>query len=306
MRPFEQGEVLTAERLNELVTGATAADEPRAVAGVPRRYMQPPLASFNTDELFACSGEVLPDGPGLIRSIGYSVEDEPYISRGGIVLPMAHDVQFGDDEAVPAAVGVVYTINVDHGLTRPEIRRGQVRLPLAESGCDGSVAGMVSGVAVDAEASEPYICDGVIYLTASGGGGGGDDDCCGGCTCVLAQYNNEAAVDVAGLIASVEADDEAEEMSIVDGAMRLPMADDTLDCGARAGLMASVGQYTEALPTDGCDGWVQAMYLPMQSANGGSQIVSYKQLFRICNGVLQVSAQRCLHPDGNWEEYFSL
>lgn len=123
---------------------------------------------------------------------------------------------------------------------------------------------------------------------------------------MLAQYNNEASADVAGLIASIEADEESEEPSIVDGAIKLPMADETLDCGARAGLMSSTGQFADELPTDGCDGWVQSLYLPMQSANGGSQIVSYRQLVRICNGQLQVSAQRCLHPDGNWEPYFNL
>lgn len=275
-------------------------------AGLPGRVgsRKYGLANFNLDTANSCDGSAWPENEGLIRSVGYSEEDEPYICQGDIALPMAHYVPGAGDET-PAATGVLHSVLVEGGITAPDIQRGQMRLPLADSACDGAVAGLLRAVEVDEDASAPYISQGTLYLLP-GGGGGGDDDCCGGCTCVLAQYNNTAAADVAGLIASVAADDAATGCSIVDGAITLPMADDTLDCDARAGLMKSTGQYSETLPTDGCDGWVQSLYLPMQSANGGAQIVSYRQLVRICNGQLQISAQRCLHPDGSWEVYFSL
>lgn len=278
----------------------TAEPEPRIVEGELYIPLAHHVNSYTKDD------DSIEQVSGGVRAVYCTHQlHEPQIARGDIHIPYAMSSWEDDCEGfcsgISSTAGVVYAVQFDG--TAPRIDDGIIGIPLADStACGGAVTGVIAGVAMDST-SGAYISGGVLHLPS---GGGGDDDCCGGCTCVLAQYNNEASADVAGLIASVEADEEAEEMSIADGAIKLPMADESLECEARAGLMKNTGQFSESLPTDGCDGWVQSLYLPMQSANGGSQIVSYRQLVRICNGQLQVSAQRCLHPDGNWEAYFNL
>lgn len=155
-------------------------------------------------------------------------------------------------------------------------------------------AGVVRGIMTSADVTEPQINDGVIELPAAGG-----------CDCAPAEYNPTAGTSTLGLVRSVQVDTAATAGYISNGNVFLPQAHQT-EGAFVLGVLGKVEQYhaSSELPEPGVNGWIQTLWLPMQSANGGSQIVSYRQLMRIYHGALQVSMQWCLHPGGDWEEQF--
>lgn len=254
-----------------------------------RRYR---LANFNLGQVNEQGHDVF-SNEGMVRAVGFSVEDEPYIREGEVVLPVAHYVP-GSAEDEPAATGALASVVVEGGITAPDIQRGQMRLPLADSTeCGGAVAGLIQAVQLDDDATSPYIEQGVLHLTEAGG-----------CSCVPAEYDPLECVSTLGLVRSIQVDASATVGKITDGNIFLPLAGQTSSSWVN-GVVGYVSQFS-GVPEPGVDGWVQTLYLPMQSANGGAQIVSYRQLMRFFQGALQVSAQRCLHPEGNWEEYFNV
>lgn len=189
MKSFEKGEVLKADRLNELLaaTAGTADTAGRTVPPRPGIKAQPGLARFNMQVEDSCTGEVstLPDYAGLIKAAEYAAQDAPSINRGRIILPLAHDYSPAEDSSVPAkqATGGICSINVGSNLKRPLINRGDIQLPLAHSDwgeAEGAKAtpGLLYAVEVHDECvgavSAPYIEQGVLHLFATGGGGGGD------------------------------------------------------------------------------------------------------------------------------------
>ena len=193
MKSFEKGEVLTADRLNELLaaTAGTADTAGRTVPPRPGIKAQPGLARFNMQAEDACAGEVgmLPDYAGMVKAVGYEALDAPRINRGKIQLPLAHDFDTADDSSLPPeqATGGICSINVPENLKRAQINRGDILLPLAHSDwgeAEGAMCtpGLVYAVQMDAEGDDecsgtvgglPYIDQGVIHLPAGGGGGGG-------------------------------------------------------------------------------------------------------------------------------------
>lgn len=185
MKSFKKGEILTADRLNELITSATDASAApgRSVAPRPGIHVQPGLARFNMQVEDSCTGQVspLPDYAGLLKSVAYDSLDAPVINRGNLVLPLAHDYS-PSDSSLPdeSATGGVASINVVEDLKRPQINRGDIRLPLAQSTwpqtAEGAMytPGLVYGVQYDnADACEgavlPRIDQGIIHLPAGDG-----------------------------------------------------------------------------------------------------------------------------------------
>lgn len=203
-------------------------------------------ANFNLSQFDdACTGAAsTPDKPGLIASVSYSGgQDAPYIDSGNLVLPLAHDYS-PSDSSLPdeSATGGVASINVVEDLKRPQINRGDIRLPLAQSdwGDDAEGAmytpGLVYGVQYDnADACEgavlPRIDQGIIHLPSSQEGGSG-------CACELAQYD-ECGAQV-GLIQSVEFVGYMTRPKIVDGAIQLPLATTNGACPGVCGGVQSV------------------------------------------------------------------
>lgn len=192
MKSFKKGEILTADRLNELITSATApsAAPGRSVAPRPGIHAQPGLARFNVQVEDSCTGEVstLPDYAGLLKSVVYGSLDAPRIDRGSIILPLAHDYS-PEDSSLPdeTAAGGMRGVQVTAGLQRPMINRGLLGLPLAQSSwpqtAEGAMytPGLVYGVQYDPvdDACEgsvlPRIDQGIIHLPAPTSGGGGGD-----------------------------------------------------------------------------------------------------------------------------------
>lgn len=224
-----------------------------------RRYK---LANFNLDQVNEQGHDVY-SNEGLVQSVGFSVADEPYISEGEIVLPMAHYFQPEGSETecnggVQNAVGAVSSIGVFSGLKRPDIVRGNIGLPLADSTeCGGAVAGLISAVEVDSEATKPFISAGVLHLTAGGG-----DECCGGCTCVPAEYV-PGSHSTLGLISSIDPTEDITAADIVNGAIRLPLADSTVCGGAVAGLISAV-----AVDADATSPYIAAGVLHLAGGGG--------------------------------------
>lgn len=60
----------------------------------------------------------------------------------------------------------------------------------------------------------------------------------------------------------------------------------------------TVTRNDEYVPEPDVDGWVMTLYQPMLSWNGGSDIVSFRQLMRIKDNVLEVSWQYQQVEDG--------
>lgn len=199
------------------------------------------LATLAADE---CSGTAArPDSPGMLATVAYAATDAPYIDSGNLVLPLAHDYS-PSDSSLPdeSATGGVASINVVEDLKRPQINRGDIRLPLAQSdwGDDAEGAmytpGLVYGVQYDnADACEgsvlPRIDQGIIHLPSSQEGGSG-------CACELAQYD-ECGAQV-GLIQSVEFVGYMTRPKIVDGAIQLPLATTNGACPGVCGGVQSV------------------------------------------------------------------
>lgn len=186
MKSFEKGEVLTADRLNELITSATDASAApgRSVAPRPGIHAQPGLARFNMQVEDSCTGQAspLPDYAGLLKSVVYGSLDAPRIDRGNMILPLAHDYS-PEDSSLPdeSATGGIASINVVEELKRAQINRGDIQLPLAQSSwsqtAEGAMytPGLVYGVQYDNadDACEgavlPRIDQGIIHLPAGDG-----------------------------------------------------------------------------------------------------------------------------------------
>ncbi len=237
MKSFEKGEVLTADRLNELLaaTAGTADTAGRTVPPRPGIHAQPGLARFNMQVEDSCTGEVstLPDYAGLLKSVVYDSLDAPVINRGNIILPLAHDYS-PEDSSLPdeSATGGVASINVVEGLKRAQINRGDIQLPLAQSAwpqtAEGAMytPGLVYGVQYDPidDACEgsvlPRIDQGIIHLPAPTSGGD-DDACTGSCSCPLAQATTSSTVP--GLMTGLEVGS-SYWPEIEDGVAYLPLA----------------------------------------------------------------------------------
>lgn len=232
MKSFEKGEVLTADRLNELLaaTAGTADMAGRTVPPRPGIHAQPGLARFNMQVEDSCTGEVstLPDYAGLLKSVVYDSLDAPVINRGNIILPLAHDYS-PEDSSLPdeAATGGMRGVQVTAGLQRPMINRGLLGLPLAQSSwgdAEGAMytPGLVYGVQYDpvddacAGSVLPRIDQGIIHLPAPTSGGD-DDACTGSCSCPLAQTG------VPGLMTGINVGDTGWP-KIEDGVAYLPLA----------------------------------------------------------------------------------
>lgn len=274
MKTFKKGELLTANRLNELLaaTAGTADTAGRTVPPRPGIYAQPGLARFNMQSEDACSGEVsaLPDYAGLIKAAEYASQDEPSINRGKIILPLAHDYS-PEDSSLPdeAATGGISSINVVEALKRAQINRGDIQLPLAQSSwpqtAEGAMytPGLVYAVQYDAvddvcEGSVlPRIEQGIIHLPA--GGGGGDDTEPSGCTCVPAQYTG--SISSLGLIRSVEFEEKLPGCRITNGAIRLPRAQSADACTGTVGGVCAV-QYTDTVTEPAIDNGVIMLPAP--------------------------------------------
>lgn len=265
---FAGAEKLSLMDLQALADAVEAQERVLPPAVLPNRLgaRKYGLANFNLDTANSCDGSAWPDNEGTIRSVAFSVADEPYICQGDIAIPLAHYMPSGGDDA-PSAVGALASVVVEPGLTAPDIQRGQVRLPLADSACGGSVAGLVQGVQLDST-SGAYITAGVLHLPASGGG---EDDCCGGCACVPAQYTpggDECSGSVLGLICSVDPNDNILLPDIVDGAIRIPYADTARGAvGIMRGVSVEAG-FTDPLI---CCGY---LFLPLaDTCNGATGLI---------------------------------
>lgn len=69
----------------------------------------------------------------------------------------------------------------------------------------------------------------------------------------------------------------------------------------------TIEQETETVPEPGLDGWVETLYLPMLSWNGGADIASFRQLMKVDGGTVRVSSQYLLFragEDTNWSVLF--
>lgn len=242
-----------AERVQ--ASSATAEYVPASPHKGRKQYTR---ASFNAPVSAedTCSGAVtLPDKVGLIASVGYAKTEEPYISAGNIVLPLAHDFS-PEDSSLPdeQATGGISSVNVIVGLKRVQINRGNILLPLAQSAwpqtAEGAMytPGFVYGVQYDPveDACEgavlPRIDQGIIHLPA--GGGGGDDTESAGCTCVPAQYTG--SISSLGLCRSVEFEENLESCLITNGRIRLPRATSADECTGTVGGVCAV-QYTDTV-----------------------------------------------------------
>lgn len=279
MKTFKKGEILTADRLNELITSATApsAEQGRTLAPRPGIHAQPGLARFNMQLEDACTGEVstLPDYAGLLKSVVYDSLDAPVINRGNLVLPLAHDYS-PEDSSLPdeSATGGMRGVQVTAGLQRPMINRGLLGLPLAQSSwgdAEGAMytPGLVYGVQYDPvdDACEgavlPRIDQGIIHLPAGGGGGGGDDTEPSGCSCVPAQYTG--SISSLGLCRSVEFEENLESCLITNGRIRLPRATSADECTGTVGGVCAV-QYTGAVTTPAIQNGVILLPAPTEPA----------------------------------------
>ena len=176
MKSFEKGEVLTADRLNELLaaTAGTADMAGRTVPPRPGIKAQPGLARFNVQAEDACTGQVgaLPDYAGLVKGVKYEAIEEPYIERGVIHLPASsggggcncgpafYDREDGSCIGLIRSVDYTYESNV----RSPRIDDGNIRLPMCSM--EGECPGVVGGIAVVRYdyRTEPTIQSGTIWL----------------------------------------------------------------------------------------------------------------------------------------------
>lgn len=223
MKQFEQGELLTASRLNDMLRELESMPRPEVGSHVvtrpaPQALPGPAWYNVQTD---SCTGSVSLDCAGLVASVAYAELDAPRIDAGAVQLPLAHDFSPAEDSSLPdeQATGGICSINVPEGLKRAQINRGNILLPLAHSDwgdAEGAMytPGLVYAVEQDACAGSAYIEQGVIHLPSGGSGGGGGE---------LPQFSIEASLD--------------ETWSVNAGAFRVGLAD---MCAGSAGVIARV------------------------------------------------------------------
>lgn len=223
MKQFEQGELLTASRLNDMLRELESTPRPEVGSHVvtrpaPQALPGPAWYNVQTD---SCTGSVRLDCAGLVASVAYAELDAPRIDAGAVQLPLAHDYSPAEDSSLPDehATGGISGIDAQDGLHRPQIDRGRILLPLAQSDwgdAEGAMytPGLVYAIEQDACAGSAYIEQGVIHLPSGGSGGGGGE---------LPQFSIEASLD--------------ETWSVNGGAFRVGLAD---MCAGSAGVIARV------------------------------------------------------------------
>lgn len=182
MKSFEKGEVLTADRLNELLAAtAGAADTAgRTVPPRPGIKAQPGLARFNMQAVDACTGQVtpLPDYAGLLKGVKYDAIEEPYIERGVVHLLAGGG---GGDAGITSCI-------FSGTVTAPTVKGTQLQLPYAEQTnevCVGKATpvytpGVMKHVSFapdncNACGYYPWIADGACYVPTPIVALGGED-----------------------------------------------------------------------------------------------------------------------------------
>lgn len=181
MKQFEQGELLTAARLNDMLRELESMPLPEVGSHVvtrpaPQALPGPAWYNVQTD---SCTGSVSLDCAGLVASVAYAELEAPRIEAGAVQLPLAHDFSPAEDSSLPdeQSTGGISGIESQEGLHRPQIDRGRILLPLAQSDwgdAEGAMytPGLVYAVEQDACTGAAYISQGIIHLPPSSGGGG--------------------------------------------------------------------------------------------------------------------------------------
>ena len=153
MQSFRKGEVLSHERLNELLgeMQRIGGNVCRVVPGAARAGAVYGPAWFNDDAVDACGGVALPDVQGLLTGATWAEPgDEALRVRDGMVsIPMAEDFDVtaeGCDGEVEEVTrywpGGMRALDTAGGIKRAQIHGGVGFVPYAHSaweGCDGVV-----------------------------------------------------------------------------------------------------------------------------------------------------------------------
>lgn len=274
MQSFKQGETLTAERLNELVTALEAVEVPAAAAPgrkVARATYAP--ANYNTAELVerGWPDEVeYPDYMGLVGAVGFARGIHSSVIRSGeIMLPLAQTRWQSEPEA-GSTPGLVYGVEFD-AVEEPLINQGSVVLPYANSdGCEGvATAGVLRDVRVDPEAVDPSIESGVLVLPPSGG----------------AVELADSPSGTVGIVGSVEVVDASAEWSIRRGAIRVPRAHSDA-CNGRTGVISGI-QYGGGTEPMICDGIISLPTPVRGLADDCGGLVTWEAL-RASNGLVRI------------------
>lgn len=274
MQAFKQGETLTAERLNELVTALDAVEVPAAAA--PERRSASAVyapANYNTGELVerGWPDEVeYPDYMGLVGAVGFARGIHSAVIRSGeIMLPLAQTRWQSDPEA-GSTPGLVYGVEFD-AVEEPLIKQGSVVLPYANSdGCEGvATAGVLRDVRVDPEAVDPSIESGVLILPATGG------------TVELA----DSPSGVVGIVSRVEHVDAATGWRVRNGVVQVPLAHAD-DCLGQVGVISGIERSTGANPMI-CNGVISLPFAPAGLVDDCGGLVTWADL-RAANGPVRI------------------
>lgn len=237
MQSFRKGEVLSHERLNELLgeMQRIGGNECRVVPGVARAGAVYGPAWFNDDAVDACSGVALPDVQGLLAGVTWAeLGDDALRVRDGMVsIPMAEDFDItaeGCDGEVEEVTrywpGGMRALDTAGGIKRAQIHRGVGFVPYAHSaweGCDGVVTpGVVHGV-VFGECEAPCLDQGRVMIPYA------DVQGCGG-------------VVTPGVLRGVRYDPDATQPRIDEGVLVLQLSGDEVPLAdSAAGVVGSVG-----------------------------------------------------------------
>ena len=281
MQSFKQGETLTAERLNELVTALDAVEVPAADAPGRRRAsaVYAP-ANYNTGELVERGwpdGVEYPDYMGLVGAVGFARGIHSSVIRSGeIMLPLAHTRWQSDPEA-GSTPGLVYGVEFD-AVEEPLIKQGSVVLPYANSdGCEGvATAGVLRDVRVDPEAVDPSIESGVLVLPPSGG------------SVALA----DSPTGTVGIVSRVEAVDASSGWRITRGVITVPRAHAD-SCTGTAGVISGI-QYSNGTEPMICDGVIGLPFAPRGLWSDCNGLVTWEAL-RASGGIVQIMAPNAPH-----------
>lgn len=152
MKDFEKGEILTAERLNELIREAARQDLREVVQAPAAKIAQHGPARFNCDVVGADGeGYALPDYLGLIGAIESAVIKKPVIDRGRIKIPLAQS-----NECMGSVPGLLQGVRVD--AETPYVENGILHLVPGKNGeGDGIIWPQLS---IEASADEQWRTDG--------------------------------------------------------------------------------------------------------------------------------------------------
>ena len=281
MQAFKQGETLTAERLNELVTALDAVEVPAAVA--PGRRSASAVyapANYNTGELVerGWPDEVeYPDYMGLVGAVGFARGIHSSVIRSGeIMLPLAQTVWKNDPDA-GSTPGLVYAVEFD-AVEAPVIKQGGIVIPYADTdGCEGvATAGVLRDVRVDPEAVDPSIESGVLILPATGG------------TVELA----DSPSGVVGIVSRVEHVDASTGWRVRNGVIQVPLAHAD-DCLGQVGVISGIERSTGANPMI-CNGVISLPFAPAGLVDDCGGLVTWADL-RAANGPVLISSGEATH-----------